>query len=447
VKERLLEIFMAGVRAADPRVAVSRHMRVEGGSLYLHGEKIDLSRFKKVVVVGAGKGASPMAKAAEESLGDRIDEGVVVVKYGHATERLSKIAQVEASHPLPDESGVRGTGRIIELLKGADSSTLVVCLLSGGASSLLVAPVDGVSLEDKRRTTAELLACGASIGEVNAVRKHLSRVKGGRLAELASPATVLTFIMSDVIGDRLDVIASGPTVPDGSTFAEAIEVVERYAISGRLPESVAAVLKAGAEGKLNETPKASEPFFKYVRSVVVGSLGASVAAAKDAASVMGFEAEIATSELQGEAREAARLLASSALEARDLIGDGGKPRCFISGGETTVTIKGGGKGGRNQELALAFAIEIEGKEGITMLSAGTDGTDGPTDAAGAVVDGATVTEARRLGIDPADYLERNDSYAFFERLDAASASKSHIKTGPTGTNVMDIQITVVEGGP
>lgn len=444
MKDRLLKIFMAAVRAADPHAAVLRHLSREGGMLYAHGEAFDLSRFQRVVIVGAGKAASPMAKAAEEVLGDRIDAGVVVVKYGHSTESLSKIAQVEASHPLPDEAGIRATERIIELLKGAGSSTLVVCLLSGGASSLLVAPFDGVSLEDKRRTSGLLLACGASIGEVNAVRKHISRVKGGRLAELASPATVLTFIMSDVIGDRLDVIASGPTVPDGSTYAEALDVVKRYDILDKLPESVVGVLKTGVGGRIRETPKAHEPFFKDVRSVVVGSLSASLAAAMEAASVMGFDAEVVTAELQGEAREAARRLAGAAREARDHIGHGKKTKCFIIGGETTVTIKGSGKGGRNQELALAFAIEIEGAEGVTMLSAGTDGTDGPTDAAGAIVDGRTAQAARSLGMDPNAYLENNDSYGFFERLDSMSSSGSHLKTGPTGTNVMDINIIGIQ---
>ncbi|MCC6502637.1 MAG: glycerate-2-kinase family protein, partial [Deltaproteobacteria bacterium] len=262
MKDSLLKIFMAAVRAADPYAGVLRHLSREGGMLYAHGEAFDLSRFQRIVVVGAGKAASSMARAAEEVLGDRIDAGVVVVKYGHSTGPLSKIVQVEASHPLPDEAGVRGTEGIIEILNGADSSTLVVCLLSGGASSLLVAPLEGVSLEDKRRTTDLLLASGASIDEVNAVRKHLSRVKGGRLAELASPATVLTLIMSDVIGDRLDVIASGPTVPDSSTFVGAMEVVERYGIIHKLPASVTGVLRAGLEGRIKETPKGGEPFFR-----------------------------------------------------------------------------------------------------------------------------------------------------------------------------------------
>jgi glycerate-2-kinase len=246
--------------------------------------------------------------------------------------------------------------------------------------------------------------------------------------------------MSDVIGDRLEVIASGPTVPDSTTFADAMAVVEKYSIMSKLPASVTGTLTDGLEGRLKETPKGKEEFFKNVSNIVVGSLRASLDAAMEAASSMGFDAEVVTAELQGEARTAARLLAARALGERGSLGRGHKARCLISGGETTVTVKGNGSGGRNQELALAFALEIEGVEGITMLSAATDGTDGPTDAAGAIVDGRTASTARSLGIDAAAFLEDNDSYGFFERLDSLSASKTHLKTGPTGTNVMDIQI-------
>lgn len=444
MKDFLQEIFRAAIRAADPYGAVLRHLRRVGNTLYAGNMSFDLNRFKRIVVVGAGKGASFMAKAVEDVLGDRIDTGIVIVKYGYGTASLSKIIQIEASHPLPDEAGVKGTERIAGLLSGADEATFVICLLSGGASSLLVAPPEGISLEDKRRTTDLLLNCGASIHELNAVRKHLSRIKGGRLAELASPASMATFLLSDVIGDRLDVIASGPTVPDSTTFGDAMEVVEKYGIIGKLPASVIGTLRDGLEGRLKETPKGGEPFFKNVRTIVVGSLKDSLAAASESASSMGFDAEVVTAELQGEARRAAHSLAARALEARSSLGQGQKAKCLIFGGETTVTVKGNGAGGRNQELALAFSLEIEGVDGITMLCSATDGTDGPTDAAGAIVDGRTAPTARGLGIDPVAYLEDNDSYSFFERLDSLSASNIHLKTGPTWTNVMDIQIIGIQ---
>lgn len=444
MKDCLRDIFNAALTAADPYCAVLRHFRIAGSTLSADGAVFDLARFERVVVVGAGKGASLMAKAVEDVLGDRIETGIVVVKYGHRAAALSKIVQIEASHPLPDEAGVKGAGMITGLLGGVDEATLVICLLSGGASSLLVAPLEGISLDDKRRTTDLLLKSGASINELNAVRKHLSRIKGGRLAELASPAAVLTLLLSDVIGDRLDVIASGPTVPDSSTFAGAMEVVEKYGIAGSLPASVMRVLRDGIEGRLKETPKGGEPFFRSANAVVVGSLKESLAAAKESTLKMGFDAEVVTAELHGEAKEVARGLAQVALNASASLRQGQRGRCLLYGGETTVTVKGSGSGGRNQELALAFAVEIEGSMGITMLSAGTDGTDGPTDAAGAIVDGTTAAIARSLGIDPAACLEDNDSYGFFQRLDTLSASKSHLKTGPTGTNVMDIQIISIQ---
>lgn len=443
VKDEAVKIYGAALKAADPFNAVARRLRMEGSTLCADGARYDLDAIERVVVVGAGKGTALMAKAVEEVLGERIERGLVIVKYGH-TAPLSRIEQVEAAHPLPDQAGVEGTERIVELVEGADESTLVICLLSGGASSLLVAPMEGICLEEKRATTAALLRAGAAIDELNAVRKHLSRTKGGRLARLASPAGLLTLILSDVIGDRLDVIASGPTAPDTATFRDALDVIDRYGLTGTLPSAVIKTLEDGLAGRVEETPKGSEAFFKKVRNIVVGGLNDSLDVAKGFAAACGFEAEVLTSTLHGEARDAAAGLAKKALERRASMRSGQASACLISGGETTVTVRGGGRGGRNQELALAFAIEIEGVDGVAMLSAGTDGTDGPTDAAGAIVDGSTAAMARDNGIDPKAYLEDNDSYGFFERLDSASMVKSHLKTGPTGTNVMDIQIIMLE---
>ena len=437
-RESIIDIFGAALKAANPYNAVKRTIRIEGDRLFAGEAAYDLRNYEKVIVIGAGKGTAPMAKAVEELLGDRIGEGLIIVKYGHS-QSLSKIKCIEASHPLPDEAGMKGTEEIIETLKDSDEKTLVICLLSGGGSALLVSPAEGITLGDKQVTTDLLLKSGASIEELNGVRKHLSRIKGGRLASIAYPATVITLILSDVIGDRLDVIASGPTVPDRSTFMDTVKVIEKYNLVKKLPNNVLSMLLEGIAGKLPDTPKAGEDCFKKGSPVIVGSIRQAINAARNAANKLGFDTEIVTDKLQGEAREAAVYLADLAKMVRGSR-KGGKPMCLLSGGETTVTVKGSGKGGRNQELALAFALEIEGVDGITLLSAGTDGTDGPTDATGAIVDGETIHFARKLGVNPEKYLENNDSYNFFKKIDEGH----HLITGPTGTNVMDVQIIMVE---
>jgi len=437
-RESIIDIFGAALKAANPYNAVKRTIRIEGDRLFAGEAAYDLRNYEKVIVIGAGKGTAPMAKAVEELLGDRIGEGLIIVKYGHS-QSLSKIKCIEASHPLPDEAGMKGTEEIIETLKDSDEKTLVICLLSGGGSALLVSPAEGITLGDKQVTTDLLLKSGASIEELNGVRKHLSRIKGGRLASIAYPATVITLILSDVIGDRLDVIASGPTVPDRSTFMDTVKVIEKYNLVKKLPNNVLSMLLDGIAGKLPDTPKAGEDCFKKGSPVIVGSIRQAINAARNAANKLGFDTEIVTDKLQGEAREAAVYLADLAKMVRSSR-KGGKPMCLLSGGETTVNVKGSGKGGRNQEFALAFALEIEGVDGITLLSAGTDGTDGPTDATGAIVDGETIHFARKLGVNPEKYLENNDSYNFFKKIDEGH----HLITGPTGTNVMDVQIIMVE---
>jgi glycerate 2-kinase len=438
----LLDMFNAALAAVDPHRAVTRTFRIENDRLFAGGGVYDLSAFDRIMVVGAGKAAASMAAAVEDVLGDRINRGIVVVKYGHAG-KLRKIEQVEAAHPVPDEAGVQGTQRILELVRRTDEKALVICLLSGGGSSLLVAPHRGITLEDKQRTTELLLKAGATIDELNTVRKHLSAVKGGRLAQIAHPATVLTLILSDVIGDRLDVIASGPTTSDSSTFSDAAAVIERYRLKAILPPEVNAFLERGIAGQEPETARSVDPCFLKTRNVIVGSSAQALAAVREKAAALGWRPEIVTAELQGEARDAARMLARKAVHARDDMKQGER-RCLLSGGETTVVVRGTGRGGRNQELALAFALEIAGVDGITLLSGGTDGTDGPTDAAGAVVDGSVVSGARNLGIHPEVYLGNNDSYTFFQRLDAQSGEQHHLMTGPTGTNVMDIQIILIK---
>lgn len=443
-RDGLVEIFNSAVEAADPYRAFHDHVRVEDGRLLAGDCSFDLDRFARVVVVGGGKGTAPMARAASEVLGARLSAGLVVVKYGHSEGEIPGIEQVEAAHPLPDEAGVRGAERIKEMLRASDDRTLVVCLLSGGASALLTSPAEGITLDEKREATRMVMEAGADIFELNAVRKHLSSLKGGRLAELASPAALLTVIVSDVMGDRLDTIASGPSVPDATTYGDALAVVEKYGLREKLPASVVERLERGERGELSETPKGGEPFFEKTCNVVIAGLAKSLEAARKRAGELGYEAKILTDTLSGEAAGAARFLAGRALEAAREEREGAPPLCLISGGESTVSVRGGGKGGRSQELALAFALEVEGRPGITLLSAGTDGTDGPTDAAGAVVDGRTAGVARDHGLAPEKYLAGNDSYTFFTELDTRAGASFHLKTGPTGTNVMDVQAIVIE---
>jgi glycerate 2-kinase len=439
----LIDIFNAALAAVDPYNAVRAALRIEGGVLHAAGAAYDLDTFGRIIVVGAGKATARMAMAVEDAVGSRVSAGLVIVKQGH-TAPLRTVKQVEASHPVPNEAGVEGTKRVLAMVRSADERTLVLCLLSGGASALLVAPIDGLTLKEKQEVTTLLLKAGAAIGELNTVRKHLSAVKGGRFAKAACPARIVSLILSDVIGDRLDVIASGPTTGDGTTFADAMAVIEKYRLKEQVPLPVRAFLERGMSGREPETVKSGDPCLPRTRNVIIGGINQALSAAQERSRQLGFAPEIVTAELQGEARDVAHTLAQTAIQMRDSLHPGER-RCLLYGGETTVTVRGNGSGGRSQELALAFALEISGSEGITLLSAGTDGTDGPTDAAGAVVDGETVQQARRCGIHPETYLGNNDSYTFFRKVDAAAQPKHHVITGPTGTNVMDLQIMLIEG--
>jgi len=440
-RQNLLDIFNAALAAVDPYNAVMKAAKIEHNHFQAGGAQFDLEAYERIIVVGAGKATGRMASAIETLLGDKLAAGLIVVKHGH-TEPLAIIEQVEAAHPVPNEEGFEGTQRILNMVHAADENTLIICLLSGGASALLVAPVESVSLEDKQKTTRLLLYAGASINELNAVRKHLSMVKGGKLAQAAWPARMVTLILSDVIGDPLDVIASGPTAPDHSTFANAWAVIEKYNLQKKLPPNVADYLQRGITGKTPETVKAEDPGLSKTHNVIVAGNRQALAAAEEKAVQLGYATRIISDSLQGEARNAAHLLARTALFELDEM-KMNERRCLLSGGETTVTVRGSGTGGRNQELALAFAMAVEGCEGVSLLSAGTDGTDGPNDAAGAMVDGRTASRARSLEIDPRSYLDNNDAYNFFQDFDTVSGAQSHLKTGPTGTNVMDIQILLL----
>ena len=429
LRSQALRIFRAAVRAANPAEAVLRHAKIGGGVLTAGRRKYRLSEFENIYVIGAGKAGAQMAQAVEKLLGRRITAGLVNIKYGHAA-RLRRIELNECGHPLPDAKGEHGAARIAQLAQHASARDLVICLVSGGASALLPLPAPPVTLADKQATTRLLLNCGADIHEINCIRKHISLVKGGQLARLAYPATVLTLILSDVIGDDLDVIGSGPAVPDRTTFRDARAILDKYAIWASVPAAIRERLSSGAP----ETPKPGDAIFAKVQNLIVASNRLAVDAAMREARALGFNTMALSTFIEGEAREVARVHAAIAKEIRAAHRPLKPPACVISGGETTVTIRGTGLGGRNQEFTLAAAIEIAGLKDVAILSAGTDGSDGPTDAAGAIADGTTL---RRSNLNAASFLANNDSYRFFDSLGDL------IKTGPTGTNVADVQIVLV----
>ncbi|HEX9078420.1 MAG TPA: glycerate kinase [Desulfuromonadaceae bacterium] len=424
--------FDEALRAVDPYRAVSRHCgRVR--SLF------ENEGLQRLCFVSLGKAAALMARALLDGIGEIPLQGIVVTKYGHvgACSFPDAVTVFESGHPIPDENGVRAAGAVLELLGHADGRTLAVFLISGGGSSLLSRPCPGISLAEKRIVTELLLKAGADIYELNTVRKHLSAVKGGRLAEAAAPARIISLVLSDVIGDPLDVIASGPVSPDTSTFGDAVEIVAKYGLAGSMPQNVIELLSRGAGGLIPETPKPGAALFERVESIVVGNNAAALEGARRAAERAGYAASIVATGLTGEASRVGQELAKLALERLGSM-RGGEKVCLVAGGETTVTVTGNGAGGRNTELALAFGIAVRDVAGITLLSAGTDGTDGPTDAAGAIVTGRTMAEALRLGLDPRSFLVRNDSYTFFKAVGGL------VMTGPTGTNVMDVQVILLE---
>jgi glycerate 2-kinase len=430
-REQVLPVLSAALEAVDPYGAVERDLPREDEQLLVGERRYDLTGLRRLFVVGAGKAGAPMVRAVEAVLGDRISAGLVNVKRGHV--EPTRIVQLqEAGHPIPDEAGVEGTRRIVELAQAAGPDDLVICLISGGGSALLQLPSEGISLADTQQLTQALLRAGATINELNTVRKHLSQVTGGGLARLAQPARVLSLILSDVVGNPLDVIASGPTVPDSSTFAEAIAILERYAVWADLPDSIRERLEAGRRGQLAETPKPGDPLFQNVHNVVVASNERAAQAALRVAQAQGFRALLLSTYVEGEAREIGKVFAALAREVSASGQPLPRPCCLVAGGETTVTVRGQGSGGRNQELALGAALKLAGLPDVLVVALATDGNDGPTDAAGAVADGTTLERAKALGLDPHAALAENDTYRFFDRLGDL------LLTGPTNTNVNDL---------
>ncbi len=445
-------IFRAGLARVDPVAMLGRILSLEGSVLRVRTEleeaSYDLGRYDRVLVAGMGKAAARMALGLEAVLGDRIWGGVIAVKEGY-TEELKHLRLLESAHPTPDRRSLAAATELLGLSALADERSLVIVLVSGGASSIVCAPAEGLDLEDKAETTRLLLASGAAIGEVNCVRKHLSGVKGGRLAAAYAPATVLSLVLSDVVGDDLGAIASGPTVADPSSWSDALAVVRRHGLEDRLPERVASTLRRGAAGALPDTPKPGDPSLARTRTLLIGGNGLALMAARARAEELGYETRVWEEGLVGEARAAGAALCDAGIAAAAQRGPGARSLCLLAGGETTVTLRGGGRGGRNQEMALAFLCALErafpgaragtaeAANRICLLAASTDGSDGPTDAAGAFASSRILAEAAKAGLDPRAFLEDNDSWSFFE------ATGGLLKTGPTNTNVCDLQILLL----
>lgn len=429
-------ILAAALLAVDPFQAVRNQLKISGGELYAASQIYDLESYHNIFIIGAGKAGVPMAQAAAGLLGDRVSGGAVVVKEGYnqlsTPGSLAGIEILSASHPVPDERGVHATRRIGNLLLQAGASDLVICLISGGGSALLTYPADGISLSDIQTMTEALLSSGANINEINTLRKHLDRVKGGNLAGMAAPAEVITLILSDVVGNPLDIIASGPTVPDPSTFQDVMAILQRYDLVGKIPQNIISHIQLGIQGLIPDTPKPGDSLFDRVRNAIIGSNIQAAEAALYQAQIEGYNALLLTTYMQGEARQAGRVLAAIARQINASGQPIPRPACLIVGGETTVTLRGDGMGGRNQELALGAVTDLDSIPDMALITLATDGGDGPTDAAGAVVTGETLSRSRTLGMQPADYLARNDSYHFFEPLGDL------LRIGPTQTNVNDL---------
>lgn len=429
-------ILDAGIAAGDAARLTGAALRLRGSRLAVGGRDIDLDRVRRVVVVGAGKASGAMAMAAERVLGERIGHGLVAVKDARDV-ATTRVRVVEAGHPIPDQQGEAAAREMLRIARAAGPDDLVLCLVSGGGSAMTPAPVPGLGLADKQGVTRLLLESGATINELNAVRKHLSTFKGGQLARAAAPAPVIALLLSDVVGDPLDVIASGPTAPDPTTFEDALAVVDAFGLRSRLPASARHRLESGARGEAADTPKPGDPIFAGVTNLVIGNNGLVVEAAAAAARRLGFAPLVLTRSLQGEAREVARAFVSVMQEVVQSGRPVGRPGCLIAAGETTVTVRGRGRGGRCQEFCLALATAVADLPGAAVLAAGTDGTDGPTDAAGAVVDATTHDRARAGRLDARSALADNDAHGFFGTLGDL------VVTGPTRTNLMDLYLGLV----
>ncbi len=438
LRDNVHDIFVSAIKSADPYEGILRYVSIQSDAVVINGLTYPFELYDNLYIVGGGKASARMGQAIEHILGQHITSGWVNTKDDHAVS-LEYITVHECSHPVPDERGVEGTKKIIEILESANERSLVICLLSGGGSALMPAPAGDIKLSEKQEVTRILLGAGADIGEINTIRKHLSSLKGGGMARIAAPARLHVLILSDVVGDRLDTIASGPAVADSSTFSDCIEICNKYGIFDSLPASVKKRFVDGADGKIPETAKKNDSFLNNTMNTLIGNNRMSVDAARTAAEKLGFRTSVLSTMFTGEASELGTFFGAIASEIQSSGNPLAPPACIIGGGETTVTIRGGGKGGRNQEMALSAARAIDGMDNMVFLSGGTDGTDGPTDAAGGIVDGTTVARGKKKGLDLELYMKNNDSYHFLKNTDDL------LVTGPTGTNVMDIQVLLIVG--
>jgi glycerate 2-kinase len=430
-KECAVAILEASLQAVDPAGAVKRALHLQEDTLQLGSKSYDLPAYDHIYVVGAGKASAAMACAMEDIVGQRITAGWINVKDGY-TAPTRTVTIHEAGHPVPDARGVEGSREIASLVRTAGPNDLVFCLISGGGSALMTLPVEGITLNDMDLLTQALLRSGATINEINAIRKHLSQLKGGHLSRIAQPAQVVSLILSDVIGNPLDVIASGPTSPDPTTFAQAHAVLAKYDLLQEAPGAILHRLQQGMVDQTLETPKADDPAFRRTQNVIIASNEHAAQAAQEKARQLGLNSLFLSTFVEGEAREVAKVFAAIAREIANSGRPVPRPACIVAGGETTVTVRGQGLGGRSQELALAAAPFIAGLDDVAIVALGTDGTDGPTDAAGAVSTGHTASRAARKKLSIAHHLAHNDAYHIFQALGDL------IITGPTNTNVNDL---------
>ncbi len=430
-------LFDRALEEADPGKCVLEHLEIQGDNLKVKGEDFHLPDFESIYVVAFGKAASAMASAIEELLGERITGGIVVSNA--SCDGVFKNMDFHlSSHPVPEEKSVEAARKVVSLLEKSGKRDLVIFLISGGGSSILAMPSEGLTIEDKKTVTQKLMLCGADTSGLNTVRKKMSQVKGGGLLKKALPSKVVTLILSDVVGDRLEFIASGPTVPDTTTFQDAWRVIEALELEHKIPPRVVVHLEKGRRANTSPTIDREQYEKSRAKTIVVGNNHKAIYAMEKMAKEMGYNTLFLSSQISGEAREVAKVLAGIAFDIKRFGRPVKKPACILFGGETTVNVLGRGKGGRNTETALSFCFEIIGTDKIVGLFAGTDGIDGPTDAAGAICDGQSRLAARAMGISARDHLADNNSYAFFDKLGDL------IKTGSTGTNVMDVGIVLIE---
>lgn len=434
LENKIFEIIKSALSAVDPLKIVAKNIHINNLELAIGGMFLKKKSIDSIHLIGFGKAAIPMGKGAIEQLGSNLAGGVLVAK--HLNVDLGKFPNnlliIKGDHPIPTQNSVHAAQEIVNYLSKVKENDLVITLISGGGSALVTLPKDPIQVGHINELTQSLLRSGASIYELNCVRKHIDLIKGGGLLKKISPARSISLVLSDVIGDDLSVIASGPTSPDTHTFQDAVDVLNKYHLWEKTDKSIKKILKAGLDGKQPETMKEGDLYLKRSTNKIVGSLSLAVDSAKQTAEDLGFFVEISDLALKGEARSVGKDLARKLIIRAKDVNLTEKPLCIIAGGETTVTVRGTGKGGRNQELALGAAIELDGTQGLTILTLATDGEDGPTDAAGAIIDSFTVTKALQLGLDPKKYLFENNSYNFFAQINCL------IKTGPTGTNVNDL---------